>query len=73
MGYYWEPTGHRRSKSNGTRIIAVLIILMIVVSAGIVYLIASTSGGTGTCSYQWQRRTPGGSWGVVGSILARYV
>jgi hypothetical protein len=40
MSYYWEPTGlQRKSKSNGTKIIAVIVILMLVVSTGFIFLI----------------------------------
>ncbi|MBE0526057.1 MAG: hypothetical protein IH631_03885, partial [Candidatus Thorarchaeota archaeon] len=40
MAYYWEPasTPKKQTSSNGTRIIAVIIILMIVVSTGLVYI-----------------------------------
>jgi len=39
MSYYWEPAiPHRQSKSNGSKIIAVVIILMVVVSTGIVLI-----------------------------------
>lgn len=40
MGYYWEPaTSRPTSKSSGSRIVATLIILMIVLSGGIFYII----------------------------------
>ncbi|MGY5873052.1 MAG: S8 family serine peptidase [Candidatus Thorarchaeota archaeon] len=37
MSYYWEPASSPK-KSNGTRIIAVIVILMIVVSTGLVFV-----------------------------------
>lgn len=39
MSYYWEPAiPYRQSKSNGSKIIAVVIILMVIVSTGIVLI-----------------------------------
>ncbi len=38
MSYYWEPAKAPNKKSNGTRIIAVIIIMMIVVSTGLVFV-----------------------------------
>ncbi|TFH07883.1 MAG: hypothetical protein E4H14_07550 [Candidatus Thorarchaeota archaeon] len=38
MSYYWEPARVPEKKSNGTRIIAAIIILMIVISTGLVFI-----------------------------------
>jgi len=38
MSYYWEPAHAPQKKSNGTKIIATIIILMIVVSTGLVFV-----------------------------------
>ncbi len=39
MNYYWEPARiQRRSRTNGTKLIALVIILMVVVSAGLALL-----------------------------------
>ncbi len=39
MDYYWQTTSPRKSRSSGSRILAVIIILMIVISSGLVFLI----------------------------------
>ncbi|MDH4212732.1 MAG: S8 family serine peptidase [Candidatus Thorarchaeota archaeon] len=40
MSFYWEPAStQRQSKSNGTKIIALVIILMIIVSTGIALIV----------------------------------
>ncbi|MCK5389486.1 MAG: hypothetical protein KAJ36_03295, partial [Candidatus Thorarchaeota archaeon] len=40
MAFYWEPTSTPKKKStSGKRIMAVIVILMIVVSTGLVYII----------------------------------
>ncbi len=46
MGYYWEPAVSRKSKSNGSKIIALLVILMILTSAGLVYVITISPSST---------------------------
>ncbi|TFG31412.1 hypothetical protein EU528_06280 [Candidatus Thorarchaeota archaeon] len=38
MSFYWEPANSPKKKSNGTRIIAAIIILMVVVSTGLVFV-----------------------------------
>jgi hypothetical protein len=39
MSFYWEPSTQKKSRSNGTKIIAVIIILMVVVSTGLALFI----------------------------------
>ncbi|MHA1577499.1 MAG: S8 family peptidase [Candidatus Thorarchaeota archaeon] len=46
MAYYWEPASAPKKSSNGTRIIAVIIILMIVVSTGLVFVANIGPGGS---------------------------
>ncbi len=41
MGYYWEPAVAQKTKSNGSKVIAALIIMMVVISAGLFYVILS--------------------------------
>ncbi|MHA1943305.1 MAG: hypothetical protein ACW96M_02810, partial [Candidatus Thorarchaeota archaeon] len=38
MDYYWQTTPPSKSRSEGTRIIAAIIILMIVISTGLVFV-----------------------------------
>ncbi|MCJ7817740.1 MAG: S8 family serine peptidase, partial [Candidatus Thorarchaeota archaeon] len=49
MAFYWEPasTPKKQTSSNGTRIIAVIIILMVVVSTGLVYITTIGPANTG--------------------------
>ncbi|MFW9808967.1 MAG: S8 family serine peptidase [Candidatus Thorarchaeota archaeon] len=38
MDYYWQTTSSKESKTDGTKIIAAIIILMIVISTGLVFV-----------------------------------
>ena len=46
MSYYWEPASAPKTKSSGTRIMAGIIIMMIVVSTGLVFITTFESNGT---------------------------
>lgn len=51
MDYYWQPTSTPKSKSEGRKIIAAIIILIIVISTGLVYVLqVGPIGGTGSRS-----------------------
>jgi hypothetical protein len=48
MSFYWEPASTRKkSKSNGTKIIALVIILMIIVSTGLTLIVNYLPNGIG--------------------------
>ncbi|MFW9982264.1 MAG: S8 family serine peptidase, partial [Candidatus Thorarchaeota archaeon] len=51
MDYYWQTTSSQKSKTDGTKIIAAIIILMIVISTGLVFVFQiGPFGGSGNNS-----------------------
>jgi hypothetical protein len=47
MNYYWQTTSSRGDRSTGTKIVAVIIILMIIISSGLIFLIQILPLGSG--------------------------
>jgi hypothetical protein len=51
MDYYWQPTSTPKSKTDGRKIIAAIIILIVVISTGLVYVLqGGPYGGNGSRS-----------------------